>query len=271
MKENVVSTSNSVEKIFEQCHVDFHDYDKFSEIGPIIGSGPSGESFCADWKSHGMIVMLKKWKGNLDTDDKSVIDKFISEKSSNDSISNNMKPRFRRSSSSSEGKSTSPTNITENQVSNSGKFKKLGAINTELSNSAFNGKRPSHSRSNSFHESLSTPTTPTSPSPNGNNKKIIENTDSIFLKELLKFFADILELSGDSVAMISNIKEYLHNRSREHKSTLKTLNQHKNNPQFGPIIGYFYENSIAAASGYSLAQSRIDGLSKQRRPSSVLK
>ncbi|CAG8581891.1 11245_t:CDS:2 [Dentiscutata heterogama] len=454
MKENVVSTSNSFEKIFEQCHVDFHDYDKFSEIGPTIGSGPSGENFRADWKSHGMIVMLKKWKGNLDTDDKSVIDKFISEymlifehadggtlrrhlqknfsslswndklnlarqiasgivclhdndiilgnlnssnillkngtikisefglsknfsqinrrisdvkeepikgtpksfveiyrqcwhddpkkrptihdvleklqnieipvkkKSSNDSISNNMKPRIRRSSSSSEGKSTSPPNITENQVSTSGKFKKLGVINTELSNSTFNGRRPSHSRSNSFHESLSTPTTPTSPSPNGNNKKIIENTDSIFLKELLKFFADILELSGDSAVMISNIKEYLHNRSREHKSTLKTLNQHKNNPQFGPIIGYFYENSIgtvqdkqaafalyqksadngdpigqyflgkcyqngngvtknvsraimyyklAAASGYSLAQSRIDGLSKQRRPSSVLK
>ncbi|CAG8504534.1 18966_t:CDS:1, partial [Racocetra persica] len=181
---------------------------------------------------------------------------------------------------------------------------------------------PSHSRSNSFHESISTPSTPTSPSSNGSNKKIIENTDSVFLKELLKFFAEMLELSGDSAVMISNIKEYLHNRMREHKSTFKTLNQHKDNPQFGPIIGFFYENSIgtvqdkqaafasyqkaadngdpigqyflgkcfqngngvtknvsrammyyklAASSGYSLAQTRIDGLSKQRRPSSVLK
>ncbi|RIB14614.1 kinase-like domain-containing protein [Gigaspora rosea] len=554
MKENIVSISNSFEKIVEKCHIDFHDYDKFSEIGPIIGPGPSGESFRADWKSHGMTVMLKKWKGNLDTDDKSVIDKFISDldlykkvdyhpnilkfygitqdvcskkymlvfehadggtlrrylqkkfssllwndklnlarqiasgivclhdndiilgnlnssnillrngtikisdfglsknfsqtnrrisdakgdlvyiepqslknvqytrttrsdvysvgillweissgrppflsssssssslaqlqmatrisngereepikgspkayvevyrqcwqddpkkrptihdvleklqniempvkkKTSNDSISNNMRPRTRRSSS--EGKSTSPPKvgtsndslnaITETQVSTAGKSKKLGTINTDLSNSVFNGRRSSNSRRNSFYESLSTPTTPTSPSSNGNSKKIIENTDSVFLKELLNFFAEILELSGDSTVMISNIKEYLHNRSREHKSTLKTLNLHKNNPQFGPIIGYFYENSIgtvqdkqaaftfyqkaadngdpigqyflgkcyqngngvtknvsrammyyklAADSGYSLAQSRIDGMSKQRRPPSVVK
>ncbi|CAG8787882.1 1300_t:CDS:2 [Gigaspora margarita] len=260
MKDNTVLTSNSFEKIVEKCHIDFHDYDKFSEIGPITGPGPSGESFRADWKSHGMTVMLKKWKGNLDTDDKSVIDKFINDKTSNDSISNNMRPRTRRSSS--EGKSTSPPKvgtsndslnaITETQVSTAGKSKKLGTINTDLSNSVFNGRRTSNSRRNSFYESLSTPTTPTSPSSNGNSKKIIENTDSVFLKELLNFFAEILELSGDSAVMISNIKEYLHNRSREHKSTLKTLNQHKNNPQFGPIIGYFYENSIGQEIRYAL-------------------
>ncbi|CAG8484812.1 6631_t:CDS:2, partial [Scutellospora calospora] len=252
---------NLHEQIIEKSHVDFYDYDKFSEI-EHIGPGPSGETFRADWKSNGITVMLKKSMGNIGTDDKSVIDKFIileklqnvevtTKKKSNDNISNNSKPRIRRVSSSSSG-----DKIPEIQISTTGKSKKLGTINTELSNSVFNGRKPPHSRSNSFHESLSTPTTPTSP---GNNKKIIENTDSVFLKDLLKFFAEILELSGDSTAMISNIKDYLHNRMREHKSTFKTLNQNKDNPQF------------AATSGYSLAQSKIDGLSKQRRPSSVLK
>ncbi|CAG8823127.1 8901_t:CDS:1, partial [Racocetra persica] len=78
MKKSSVSTPNWLEQIAEQSHIDFHDYDKFSEIEPIV-SGPFGESFRAVWKSHGMTIMLKRWKGNLGTDDKSVIDKFISE------------------------------------------------------------------------------------------------------------------------------------------------------------------------------------------------
>ncbi|CAG8822929.1 750_t:CDS:2, partial [Racocetra persica] len=73
-------------------------------------------------------------------------------KRSNESISNNTKPRTRRSSS--EGKRTSyPSVVISNdtlnaitEIQTTGRSKKLGTINTELSNSAFNGIRPSHSR-----------------------------------------------------------------------------------------------------------------------------
>ncbi|CAG8754684.1 2257_t:CDS:1, partial [Acaulospora morrowiae] len=119
--------------------------------------------------------------------------------------------------------------------------RRVTSINTELSQSI----RKTENRRSSFNgvSGNTTPTTPTNPNSIA-NKKIIDNTDAAFFEDLLKFFISILEISGDFPAMISSIKEYLHNKSREHKSTFKALIKHKDNPAFGSIIGFFYENSI---------------------------
>ncbi|CAG8452942.1 6642_t:CDS:2 [Diversispora eburnea] len=104
------------------------------------------------------------------------------------------------------------------------------------------GRKPQNRRS-SFNNDPTTPTTPTTPI-SSVNKRLIDNADTAFFEDLLNFFINVLEISSDNTAMISSIKDYLHNKSREHKSTFKSLIVHKDNPAFCSIIGFFYENSI---------------------------
>ncbi|RHZ88442.1 hypothetical protein Glove_22g162 [Diversispora epigaea] len=107
----------------------------------------------------------------------------------------------------------------------------------------FNIGRKTQNRRSSFNNDPTTPTTPTTPI-SSVNKRLIDNADTAFFEDLLSFFINVLEISSDSTAMISSIKDYLHNKSREHKSTFKSLIIHKDNPAFCSIIGFFYENSI---------------------------
>ncbi|CAJ0647225.1 4976_t:CDS:2 [Entrophospora sp. SA101] len=86
------------------------------------------------------------------------------------------------------------------------------------------------------------------------NKKIIADTDSTFFENLLKFFIELLELSGDNNYIISSLKGFLHNHMREHKSTFKSLLKNYNDDSdFNFIIGFFYENSIGTVQDKQLA------------------
>jgi hypothetical protein len=135
-----------------------------------------------------------------------------------------------------------------NQKSNHSVRKSIHSISISSLNHDFNSnssplkspKLPNYRRS-----SINSP--PSSPITLTQNKKIIANTDKAFFEEILKFFEEILEISGDTNTMIQSIKEYLHNRMREHKSTFKLLQTHRDDLKFSCLIGFFFENAIGTA------------------------
>ncbi|GBC43117.2 kinase-like domain-containing protein [Rhizophagus irregularis DAOM 181602=DAOM 197198] len=115
-------------------------------------------------------------------------------------------------------------------------------------------KLPNSRRSST--NSINSP--PTSPTTLTQNKKIIANTDKAFFEEILKFFEEILEISGDTNTMIQSLKEYLHNRMREHKSTFKSLRRHRDDLRFSCLIGFFFENAIDRKKAYELLKKSSD-------------
>ncbi|GBB89893.1 hypothetical protein RclHR1_16720005 [Rhizophagus clarus] len=122
----------------------------------------------------------------------------------------------------------------------------ISSLNHDFNSNSYSLKSPKlpNSRRSSFN-SINSP--PSSPITLTQNRKIIENTDKAFFEEILKFFEEILEISGDTNTMIQSIKEYLHNRMREHKSTFKLLLKHRDDLKFCCLIGFFFENAIGIA------------------------
>lgn len=178
--------------------------------------------------------------------------KFISEKKikSNDSTIQKRRITDRKSISSISDISSDLLN-TMNQKSNHLVRRSIHSISISNLNHDFNSnssplkspKLPNSRRSST--NSINSP--PSSPITLTQNKKIIANTDKAFFEEISKFFEEILEISGDTNTMIQSIKEYLHNRMREHKSTFKLLQRHRDDLRFSCLIGFFFENAIGTA------------------------
>ncbi|CAJ0646452.1 11208_t:CDS:2 [Entrophospora sp. SA101] len=94
-------------------------------------------------------------------------------------------------------------------------------------------------------------------------KKILADTDSTFFGNLLKFFIELLELSGDNDYIITSLKGFLHNHMREHKSTFKSLlKNYSDDSNFNFIIGFFYENSIGTVQDKQLAFNHYEKSAK---------
>ncbi|CAJ0646450.1 9867_t:CDS:2 [Entrophospora sp. SA101] len=89
------------------------------------------------------------------------------------------------------------------------------------------------------------------------------DTDSTFFGNLLKFFIELLELSGDNDYIITSLKGFLHNHMREHKSTFKSLlKNYSDDSNFNFIIGFFYENSIGTVQDKQLAFNHYEKSAK---------
>ncbi|CAB4381439.1 unnamed protein product [Rhizophagus irregularis] len=197
--------------------------------------------------------VLEKLNGiTLENTREKSLGKSISEKKikSNDSTTQKRRITDRKSISSISDISSDLLN-TMNQKSNHSVRRSIHSISISNLNYDFNSnssplkspKLPNSRRSST--NSINSP--PTSPTTLTQNKKIIANTDKAFFEEILKFFEEILEISGDTNTMIQSIKEYLHNRMREHKSTFKSLQRHRDDLRFSCLIGFFFENAIGTA------------------------
>ncbi|CAJ0853157.1 8663_t:CDS:2 [Entrophospora sp. SA101] len=146
-----------------------------------------------------------------------------------------------------------------NSVNNSGRSLKT---NRTVSSSSFSSRRSSFNDTLNPSQNRLTAQYRRS-SFNESNKKIIADTDSTFFGNLLKFFIELLELSGDNDYIITSLKGFLHNHMREHKSTFKSLlKNYSDDSNFNFIIGFFYENSIGTVQDKQLAFNHYEKSAK---------
>ncbi len=69
---------NWLERAIKEEHINFHAYDKFSNI-KAVGKGAFGEVYKASWKNRGMVVALKSLIGTFNEVDTNIFDEFINE------------------------------------------------------------------------------------------------------------------------------------------------------------------------------------------------
>ena len=73
------STKNWLEKAIEEGHINFHAYDKFSDV-EAVGKGAFGEVYKASWNNRGMVVALKSLLGTFTEGvDSNIFNEFINE------------------------------------------------------------------------------------------------------------------------------------------------------------------------------------------------
>ncbi|CAG8756564.1 15511_t:CDS:2, partial [Acaulospora morrowiae] len=74
----MISTSHWLEKVIDQEYLNFHDFDKFSDLVPV-GDGPLGKVYRAQWQIRGMVVALKSWIDETSKEEKRILDEFMNE------------------------------------------------------------------------------------------------------------------------------------------------------------------------------------------------
>ncbi|CAG8473067.1 4935_t:CDS:2, partial [Acaulospora morrowiae] len=74
----MISASHWLENAIDQEYLNFHDFDKFSDLVPV-GDGPLGKVYRAQWQIRGMVVALKSWIDETSKEEKRILDEFMNE------------------------------------------------------------------------------------------------------------------------------------------------------------------------------------------------
>nr|CAG8435814.1 9005_t:CDS:2 [Entrophospora candida] len=250
--------SNLFEELINEKQLNLYEYEQFNKIKEISIKEKCNKIYKAIWKLNNVIVTLKELMVDVTfQENRSILHSFIDEESSAKGTPQSYIDVYKNC-----------WNDDPDKRPDINEIEKLLAQNrrSSFNGAAFTSSSTSSSSTSSSPSSPSSPVTkfhqiPQSPtklnSSNNSiesNKKIIADTDSTFFENLLKFFIELLELSGDNNYIISSLKGFLHNHMREHKSTFKSLLKNYNDDSdFNFIIGFFYENSIGTVQDKQLA------------------